>query len=195
MRYNVERAEFDLDTFQQILEAMDGYYVLPWLKQTDEDHNQKPDVEPWELPGMPPVSEDTWRYHVGFAVDRGFVECWTLEPDQGPKVGPMKDAFLHQMARMSEREVKPLSRGHDPNVSSELRPARLTYAGKEFIDNLKNPSVKAKALEAAKRWGVPAMMQVAVEAAKNLVAADASEMVEAAGSRNPDAHNPTPRAV
>ena len=35
--FNVERTEFDLDTFQQILEAMDGYHVLPWLKKSGDD--------------------------------------------------------------------------------------------------------------------------------------------------------------
>lgn len=35
--FNVERTAFDLDTFQQILEAMDGYHVLPWLKRSGDD--------------------------------------------------------------------------------------------------------------------------------------------------------------
>ncbi len=56
--FNVERTEFDLDTFQQILEAMDGYHVLPWLKTSGDDDDKMVDVEPWELPGMPEVSVD-----------------------------------------------------------------------------------------------------------------------------------------
>ena len=36
-KFNVERTEFDLDTFQQILEAMDGYHILPWLKKSGDD--------------------------------------------------------------------------------------------------------------------------------------------------------------
>ena len=70
---------------------------------------------------------------------------------------------------MLNKESKPPAHGQDPNVSSELRPARLTYAGKEFIDNLSNPSVKAKAVEAVKQWGLPMMMQVVTEAAKQLI--------------------------
>ena len=63
--FNVERTEFDLDTFQQIHEAMDGYHILPWLKKSGDDDGTTVDVEPWELPGMPSVSVDAWRYHVG----------------------------------------------------------------------------------------------------------------------------------
>lgn len=70
---------------------------------------------------------------------------------------------------MLNKERKPPGHGQDPNVSSELRPARVTYAGKEFIDNLNNPSVKAKAVEAVKQWGLPMMMQVVTEAAKQLI--------------------------
>ncbi len=54
----------------------------------------------------------------------------------------------------------------DPNVSSQLQPARLTYAGKEFIDNLRNQSVKEKALTVLKDHGLPAAMQIIVNAAK-----------------------------
>ena len=57
-KFNVERTEFDLDTFQQILGAMDGYHILPWLKGSGDDDNKMIDVEPWELPGMPSVSVD-----------------------------------------------------------------------------------------------------------------------------------------
>ena len=154
--YNVERTNFDLDIFQQILEAMDGYYVLPWLKQSGDDpHQKKDDVEPWELPGMPSVSEHSWRYHVGFAVDRGFVECWTPKPDRDPVVRPMQERFIHQMAQMNERERRPLSRGHDPNVSSELRPARLTYAGKEFVDNLKTHQLRKRHLRPSRHGDCP----------------------------------------
>ena len=70
---------------------------------------------------------------------------------------------------MSNKKRKPPAHGQDPNVSSELRPARLTYAGKEFIDNLNNPSIKAKAVDAVKQWGLPVMMHVVTEAAKQLV--------------------------
>ena len=70
---------------------------------------------------------------------------------------------------MLNKARRPQSHGQDPNVSSELRPARLTYTGKEFIDNLNNPSVKAKAVEAVKQWGLPVMMQVVTEAAKQLI--------------------------
>ena len=34
--FNMERTEFNLDTFQQILEAMDDYHILPWLKNSDD---------------------------------------------------------------------------------------------------------------------------------------------------------------
>ncbi|MYC32874.1 MAG: hypothetical protein F4X64_06820 [Chloroflexi bacterium] len=172
--FNVERNTFDLDTFQQILEAMDGYHVLPWLKKSGSDVGESTDVEPWELPDMPQVSVDNWRYHVGFAIDRGFVECWTPDMKDYPTVRPMKDVFFEQMAMAANRKIKPTAHGQDPNVSSQLRPARLTYAGKEFIDSLKNPSVKEEAVEALKKYGVPTMMQVAVEAAKHFIPTEAT---------------------
>ena len=167
--FNVERTEFDLDTFQQILGAMDGYHILPWLKTSGDDDNKMIDVEPWDLPGMPEVNVDAWRYHVGFAVDRGFVECWSPDPQDAATVRPFSEVAHEQIARMLNKARRPQSHGQDPNVSSELRPARLTYTGKEFIDNLNNPSVKAKAVEAVKQWGLPVMMQVVTEAAKQLI--------------------------
>ena len=125
---NVERSTFDLDIFQQILEAMDGYPILPSY-QGDEE-NQTP-VEPWQLPGMPEVGLDTWRYHVGFAVDRGFVQCWT--PNQ--RVQTRNNVRMAgQMKGISTGERSTTFYERDPNVSSQLMPARLTYAGKEFID-------------------------------------------------------------
>ena len=36
IEFNVEHTEFDLDTFQHILEAMDDYHILPWLKNSDD---------------------------------------------------------------------------------------------------------------------------------------------------------------
>ena len=73
------------------------------------------------------------------------------------------------MMMILNKENKPPAHGQDPNVASELRPARLTYTGKEFIDNLNNPSIKAQATEAVKQWGLPVMMQVVTEAAKQLI--------------------------
>lgn len=148
---NVERTPFDLDTFQQILEAMDGYYVLPRVQTTAV--SQRP-VEAWNLPGMPDVSVDSWKYHLGFAVDRGFVKCWT--PRQ-------TEQHIEYIGNTSETVTL---YDQDPNVSSQLRPARLTYAGKEFIDNLKHPSVKEKASDALKNWGLPLAIEVVTEATK-----------------------------
>ena len=148
--FDVERSPFDLDTFQEILEAMDGYYVLPTVRTVGV--SQQP-VEPWDLPTMPSVSVDTWKYHFGFAVDRGFIECWT--PQQ-------MEEHVDHIGNVSQ-SVTLYDR--DPNVSSGLRPARLTYAGKEFIDNLKNPPVRAKALEALKNLGLPFAMRIVEEAA------------------------------
>ena len=167
--FNVERTEFDLDTFQQILGAMDGYHILPWLRKSGDDDNKMIDIQPWELPGMPSVSVDSWRYHVGFAIDRGFVECWSPDSKGAPTFRPTREITLERVAMMLNKERKPPAHGQDPNVASELRPARLTYAGKEFIDNLNNPSIKAKAVEAVKQWGLPVMMQVVTEAAKQLI--------------------------
>ena len=167
--FNVERTKFDLDTFQHILETMDSYHILPWLKKSGDGDVTTVDIEPWELPGMPSVSVDAWRYHVGFAIDRGFVECWSPDSKGAPTLRPIREITLERVAMMLNKESKPPAHGQDPNVSSELRPARLTYAGKEFIDNLSNPSVKAKAVEAVKQWGLPMMMQVVTEAAKQLI--------------------------
>lgn len=164
--FNVERSTFDLNIFQQILEAMDGYPTLPSY-QGDEE-NLAP-VEPWQLPGMPEVGLDAWRYHVGFAVDRGFVQCWT--PSQQTRT--RNDVHIGgSLKGVSRGERTRTFYEHDPNVASELRPARLTYAGKEFIDNLNNQSVKDKALDALKRWGVPMAMQVVTEAGKQLLRTD-----------------------
>ena len=161
--FNVARSTFDLNIFQQILEAMDGYPVLPSF-QGDEENGAP--VEPWQLPGMPEVDLDAWRYHVGFAVDRGFVQCWT--PSQRTRT--QNDVrFAGSLKGTSRGERTITSYERDPNVSSQLLPARLTYAGKEFIDNLNNQSVKDKALEALKRWGLPMAMQVVTEAGKQLV--------------------------
>ena len=66
----------------------------------------------------------------------------------------------------------PPYRGTDAQVSSELAPARLTYAGKAFIDNLNNPSIKEKAVEALQKWGIPAMVQVVLDAVPNLLIED-----------------------
>ena len=151
--FNVERTEFDLDTFQQILGAMDGYHVLPWLKTSGDDDGTTIDVEPWELPGMPPVSVDSWRYHAGFAIDRGFVECWSPDPQNTATTRHLSEVAHDQITRMLNKASRPPSHGQDPNVSSELRPARLTYAGKEFVDNLNNPSVRAQAVEAHQKMG------------------------------------------
>ena len=167
--FNVERTEFDLDTFQQILEAMDGYHILPWLKKSGDGDSTTVDVEPWELPCMPSVSVDAWRYHVGFAIDRGFVECWSPDATDAFRVGSFSEIARNHMVRISNKQRKPPAHGQEPNVSSQLRPARLTYTGKEFIDNLNNPSIKAKALEAVKQWGLPVMMQVVTEATKQLI--------------------------
>ena len=129
---------------------MDGYHVLPWLKKAGDDDGTTIDVEPWELPGMPSVNVDAWRYHVGFAIDRGFIECWSPDLMDKPTFRPMRDFMMERVGQMLNKEKKPPAHGQDPNVSSELRPARLTYARKEFVDNLNNPSVKAQAVEAIK---------------------------------------------
>ena len=99
---------------------------------------------------MPSVSVDAWRYHVGFAIDRGFVECWSPDATDAFRVGSFSEIARNHMVRISNKQRKPLAHGQELNVSSQLRPARLTYTGKEFIDNLNNPSIKAKALEAVK---------------------------------------------
>lgn len=150
--FDVKRTPFDLDTFQHILEAMDGYYVLPRVRSTETSREP---VDPWELPNMPDVSLDSWKFHVGFAVDRGFVACWT----------PQQTSQHIDMIGNTSESVTLYER--DPNVSSDLQPARLTYAGKEFIDNLRNPSVKERAMKALRSWGLPVAMEVVTEAAKN----------------------------
>jgi hypothetical protein len=172
--YNVRRTEFNLDTFQQILSAMDGYHVLPWRFSPDNTDAQPVTIRPWELPGMPDVTVDDWRYHVGFAIDRGFVECWKPDPHI-PRTSNYYGSVNHQADEeiaQEELHVRPPYRGTDATVSSNLAPARLTYAGKEFIDNLNNPSVKERAVEALTRWGIPAMMQVVLEAGKSLLGAE-----------------------
>ena len=166
--FNVERTEFDLDTFQQILEAMDGYHVLPWL--TKLANGSSTEVYPWSLPGMPDVNLDVWRYHVGFAIDRGFVECW--EPDAyEPQPAHYLDSSQYQLDEQiaaDEIGFRPRQRGIDVSVSSMRLPARLTYSGKEFVDNIRNPSVKAQAVDAVKNYGVPVMMEVVKLAAPQL---------------------------
>lgn len=152
--FDVPRTPFDLDTFQQILEAMDGYSVLPRHKL--DGVSQVP-IEPWNLPGMPDVGSSSWKYHVGFAIDRGFVDYWTPR-----KTEQHIDVIGNTSYTLTDYD-------RDPNVSSCLQPARLTYAGKEFIDNLKNQTVKEKALQALSEWGLPVAMQVVTEAAKNLL--------------------------
>jgi hypothetical protein len=168
-KFNVEHTEFDLDTFQQILEAMDGYYVLPWF--TELANGSRTEVYPWALSGMPDVSVDVWRYHVGFAIDRGFVECW--KPDAyEPRPDFYYDSFqFEQDEQIAADEIgfRPRHRGNDVDVSSGRRPARLTYSGKEFVDNIGNPSVKAQAVDAVKNYGVPVMMELVKSAALQLL--------------------------
>ena len=168
-RLNVEHTEFDLDTFQQILEAMDGYHVLPW--RTDLADGSSTEVYPWALPGMPDVSVDVWRYHVGFAIDRGFVECW--KPDvYEPRPDVYYDSYQFQedeQIAAGEIGFRPRHRSIDVGVSSGMRPARLTYSGKEFVDNIRNPFVKAQAVDAVKNYGVPVMMEVVKLAAPQLL--------------------------
>ena len=167
-KFNVERTEFDLDTFQQILEAMDGYHVLPWLMELD--NGSSTDVYPWALPCMPDVSPDVWRYHVGFAIDRGFIECWK------PDAYEPRPAFYYASSQFQvdeeiaedEIDLRPRHRGIDVDVSSGMRPARLTYLGKEFVDNIRNDSVKVQAVDAIKSYGVPVMMEVVKLAAPQL---------------------------
>lgn len=180
MKFNVERAEFRLETFEAILKAMDGYHKLPWRRdQYAEDgsriYNTQPElVLPWQLPGMPNVSVDVWRYHVGFAIDRGLVECW--KPDQYVPRHPLyyETTQFEWDMEVAEGEMHylPPYRGTDIQVSTELAPARLTYAGKAFIDNLNNASVKEKATEALLNWGVPAMMQVVMTGINSLLGAN-----------------------
>ena len=178
--FNVERTSFDLDTFQQILEAMDGYHVLPWRSEKS-NLNQNPElIWPWELPGMPNVSVDIWRYHVGFAVDRGFIECWPPDPYK-PQPSLYYETTQFEFDQELEREeegFRPPNRGTDAHPSSRLLPARLTYSGKEFVDNLRNASVKARAAEAAKRFGMPAMIEVVKQAVDYLMPANIAPMVQ-----------------
>ena len=159
-KFNVQRTEFDLDTFQKILEAMDGYHVLPWLQGLSDGSTIE--VRPWDLPDMPDVSVDAWRYHVGFAIDRGFVECWEPDPyEPRPDYYFDTDQFQEdERIAADEIRFRPRHRGTDANVSSARLPARLTYSGKEFVDNIRNPSVKAQAVDAVKNYGVPVMMEV-----------------------------------
>lgn len=177
-RLNVERTKFDLDTFQKILEAMDGYHVLPWRLE-EGAINEKPRlVAPWELPGMPDVSVDVWRYHVGFAIDRGFVECWKPDPyEPRPWIYYESNQFEADL-ELAEDEMRfrPPNRGTDANVSSRLLPARLTYAGKEFVDNLRNPSVKRQALEFVQRYGLPAVFELVKRAPDMLMPVDTASV-------------------
>jgi len=170
-KYNVERAEFRLDTFQKILEAMDGYYVLPWLLETDPLDRKPVEVAPWDIDGMPNVSIDVWRYHVALAIDRGFVECWT--PDA---YAPIPEHYFDtwqfqrdEQIAQDELRLRPRYRGLDVDVSSRYRPARLTYAGKEFVDNLSNPSIKDQAVAMVKEYGVPTMLTFVSQAAQQLL--------------------------
>ncbi len=172
--YNVERAQFDLETFQQILTAMDEYYVLPWRFTPDAANTQPETVRPWDLPDMPDVTVDVWRYHIGFAINRGFVECWKPDPHV-PRSMEYFDSVnfqIEQQIIQDELHIRPPCRGTDATVSSNLAPARLTYAGKEFIDNLNNRQVKERAVEALTKWGIPAMMHVVLEAGKTLLGTD-----------------------
>ena len=170
-KYNVERAEFSLETFHQILEAMDGYHVLPWLLETDPLDPHPKEVAPWQLDGMPNVSIDVWRYHVALAVDRGFVECWTpdtyapLPPHYFDSLQFQRDEDIAQ----EELRFRPRYRGSDVDVSSRYRPARLTYTGKEFVDNLRNPSVKKQAVDMVKEYGVPTMLAFVSQAAQQFL--------------------------
>ena len=177
MKLNVEKAEFRLETFETILKAMDGYHKLPWRRDPyAEDgsriYGSKPEVvEPWHLPGMPEVSIDVWRYHVGFAIDRGLVECW--KPAQYVPRHPLyyeTHDFEWDM-EVAENQINylPPYRGTDVQVSSEMAPARLTYAGKAFIDNLNNPTIKEQATEALIKWGLPTMMQVVLDGVSSLL--------------------------
>ena len=176
MEYNVEHAEFNLDTFQQILKAMDGYHKLPWRRDHyNEDGvrilNAQPElIWPWELPGMPDVSVDVWRYHVGFAIDRGFVECWKPDPHEPrhPLYYETTQFEWDLEVAQEEMNLRPPYHGTDAQVSSELAPARLTYSGKAFVDNLNIPSVKERAIDALIKWGVPAMMQEVLKGVHNL---------------------------
>ena len=170
-KYNVERTDFNLDTFQQILEAMDGYHVLPWLLETGHIGDKPVEVEPWQLDGMPDVSIDVWRYHVALATDRGFVECW--KPDT---YAPMPEYYFDSGQFERDEEIatqelrfRPRHRGSDVNVSSRYRPARLTYAGKEFVDNLRNQSVKDRAADVVKEYGVPTMLAFVSRAAHQML--------------------------
>ena len=178
-KFNVDRTEFDLDTFQQILKAMDGYHKLPWRRDhyTEDGvriSGSRPEIVcPWELPEMPAVSEDVWRYHVGFAIDRGFVECWKPVPHEPRHPLYYESNQLEWDIEVQQEEMAylPPYRGTDAQVSSELAPARLTYAGKAFIDNLNNRSIKDEAVKALDKWGIPAMMQVVQQGMSKLLEA------------------------
>ena len=179
-RLNVERTKFDLDTFQQILEAMDGYHVLPWRSEESAVNGKPRLVAPWELPGMPDVSVAVWRYHIGFAIDRGFVECWKPDP-YAPRPPYYYDTYQFQAdEELAEEETffRPPNRGTDANVSSRMLPARLTYAGKEFVDNLRNPSVKQRALEFGWKYGLPAVFELVKRAPEMLMPADTTVVAQ-----------------
>ena len=151
-KLNVEQTPFDIDIFHQILAAMDGYYVLPEFRGESGNRQR---LDPWDLPGMPDIGEQAWRYHVGFAVDRGYIECWT--PGQS-------STQIEPFGGVGFTETK---YDLDPNVSSVLRPARLTYAGKEFVDNYNNPEVRNKAVATLKEQGLPFALRLIGEAARN----------------------------
>ena len=165
LKLDIERAVFDLDVFQQILKAMDGYAVLPSWRIYEEDPTNGSDILPWELPDMPDVSIDVWQYHVGLAVDRGFVQCKT--PRQTQRTN------YHQSMQRGQSTLRSstTTTRHvvDPNVSSQLMPARLTWAGKEFVDSLNDSSIKEQAREAMEKWGPTIAIQMAVEAAKTII--------------------------
>ena len=86
---------------------MDGYHILPWLKTSGQDDDKMIDVEPWELPDMPEVSVDAWRYHVGFAIDRGFIECWSPDPEDAVTVRRFSEVAQNQIARILNRARRP----------------------------------------------------------------------------------------
>ena len=166
--FNVKHTPFDLGIFYQLLKAMDGYFILPSVNLADvppdclegckDDGWRFTDcvsdlLNPWELPNMPNIGEDAWRFHLGMAVDRGFVACFTPEDRRIEIFDSGSQKSTYQM--FSE----------DPAVSSLLRPARLTYLGKEFVDNYGNSKVKEKAIDVFGRHGISAAIEFITKAA------------------------------
>ena len=59
----------------------------------------------------------------------------------------MREFKMEHVGQMLNKEKKPPADGQDPNVASELRPARLTYAGKELSTTSITPRLRLRLLK------------------------------------------------